>query len=340
MISKSSYSTTFGNIFPTQKHETAIKEALIAGSLNQRKMGVAEVDGVRSVFVTGLDSAEDKIPPFIHPIHIKGFKGYDYVVSDIRAFRSNKSPWQSDREFENAIRNKSDYAIIKTRSILEAMWEAGKQSEIRPQFKFAGNVYAAWLAQAIARVYALDFHDQYRIMIIAVYFYHTRFVDQPRLEGQLLDIACNHCIKMANGVSAAEIYTIFEKLPDMNNADDFCTAIRESLENIRLNDFNLGVLLGGIRNSFFGDNAKDLLNVSLEYPPVWISIVSSVLMEKSFKRSPLYTTIEQQGKRGGIDEFKSNYLSLIRQRTVALESAITDTESAADLYDIVEKALA
>lgn len=330
MISKSSYDTTCGIIIPIQKTVTAIKEALIASSLAQRTMGVNQQGDIRVVFVTGLESYEDRIPPFIHPILVENVRGLSYLVTDIRSYRSGKSEWVTDKHFEEAIRDKADYGIVKTRAILEAKWNAESPVLLRPLFKFAGNVFANWISQAISRIYALDAHDQYRIMAIALYFYHTLFVDEPKLEGQNLDAASNHTIKVT-GLASSEIYSIFEKLPEMKNISDFCEAIKPQIANVRLNDFNMSMLLTGVRNSYYGNNAKSMLEVAIEHPPTWISIVVGVMMERSFKSSPLYKLIEMQGKRGGIDEFRANYISLLKNTTVSLETAESISDMIASL---------
>lgn len=319
MISKSSYTTTFGNMFPIQKTIAAIKESLVGGGLASRSMGVHAQGNTKVVFVTGLDSDEDKIPVFVHPILIENFKNSDYVVSDIRSYRPAGSDWMSDAAFEEGIRNKADYGIVKTRAVLEAKWNEEGPLKIRPMFKFAGNVYANWISQAVTRIFALDNHDQYRIMAVALYFYYTRFVNGGKLTDDDLEAASNHTIKLT-GLAASEIYSIFEKLPQMENLGDFCEAVKLTVENIRLNDFNYSILLTGLRNSYYGNNAKAMIEVAVEHPPTWISIVIGVMNERSFKSSPLYKLIEMQGKRGGIDEFRLNYLSFLKNSMVSNES--------------------
>lgn len=318
MISKSSYDTTIGNIFPVQKIQKQIQEALIASDLKDATLGVIANNGVKVVFVTGLHPEEEKIPPFVHPITVDNFKGTKYIVVDARAYKNTISKYPSYKEFEENIKNKSDYLVLKSSAILEQYWNAEDPARMRARFKFAAQVYAAWISQAVNRLYALDFHDQYRVMAISMYFYYTRFVPTGKLEREELNIAVNHTIK-TTGLSASEIYNIFEKIPELKNIDDMCQAIRELIENVRLSQFTPDGLLEAIKNTYFGNNAKDYIRIALEFPPIWIAIVFGVLTEKTYKTSPLYKTIETQAKKASVDEFTMNFMTLYKN-VIAIES--------------------
>lgn len=318
MISKSSYDTTIGNIFPVQKLQKQILEVLVTSDLKNANLGVMANNGINVVFVTGLHAEEEKIPPFVHPITIDNFKGQKYIVVDIRAYKNTINRYPTYKEFEENIKNKSDYLVLKSSAILEQYWNAEDPARLRARFKFAAQVYAAWVGQAVNRLFALDFHDQYRVMAIAVYFYYTRFVTTAKLEREELNIAVNHTIKVT-GLSATEIYNIFEKIPELNNIDDFCKAVRELVENVRLANFTPESLLEAIKNTYFGNNAKDYIRIALEFPPIWIAIVFGVLTEKTFKSSPLYKVIETQAKKASVDEFTMNFMTLYKN-VIAIET--------------------
>ena len=87
-----------------------------------------------------------------------------------------------------------------------------------------------------------------------------------------------------------------------------------------LAEFNLAMLLTLIRNTWYWNNAKDVIATALEYPPAWIAIVYAAMTEKTYKNSPVYKLIEIQAKRSrNVEEFRLNYEGFLR-RVMALET--------------------
>ena len=316
---KTSYDTTVGKIFNLSKLEFSLKEALVSGSLPSRNLGVEQIDQKKAVFVLGGSTDEMNIPAFIHPYLIENFKGQDYLITDLRLFRTRSDEYMSDREFEASIKNKTEYNLVKSRAALNLLWLSPEINKLRSRFVFAGSVFASWLSQAIARAYALDFQDQLRITAVGIYYYLSLFSEAKRLEGDALELAVIHTIK-ATKFPAVEVYKLFEQIEEIKGIEDYCNEVKKAIENVRLKDFNLAMLLTLIRNSWYGTNAKDLISVSLEHPPTWINIVFATITERTYKSSSLYKVIEAASRRSNADEFKLNYADLIQDTIAALES--------------------
>lgn len=316
---ETSYDTTPGRAV---KHslDTALKEALVSGNLPNRQLGLEPVDQRRAVFVIGGTTDEMHIPPFVHPYLIRNFKNQDYLVSDVRMFRATSQEFISDKDFEEAVRNKGEYALVKSRAALNLLWLGSGVARIRARFSFAGSVFASWLSQAISKAYALDALDQLRITAVSIYYYHSLFTASKRLEGEALEIAVVHTIKTTK-LPAVEIYSLFEKMGEISGIEDYCREVQNCIENVRLRDFNLPLLLNLIRNSWYGANAKEMLFVALEHPPTWIAIVYATLTERTYKSSSLYKIVEMQGKRGNGDEFAMNYALMLKNSIIAVEAA-------------------
>ena len=307
---KTSYDTTVGKIVDTRKLDQALKEHIIRmGMGGDITLGVPPSLNYKPLFLIGRTSEESEIPAFVHPYLVK-YKTDEYLVTDLRSFRTS-SEYHSEREFEVSVRNTTEYALAKSRAALGLMWLGDGVEKIRARFAFAGNIYAAWLSQAIARAYALDFNEQVQIMAVSLYFYHLQFQEEKRLSGRALEIAVVHTIK-ATKIPAAEVYALFEGLGEMETISDYCEQLKTVTESVRLKDFNLAMLLTLVKNTWYGNNAKDLLSVALEHPPTWIAIVFATMTERSFKSSGLYKLIEVQAKRGNSDEFRMNFMTLIR----------------------------
>lgn len=323
------YKTTAGLV--NAKHnfdqtlDRTLKEALIASSLSKRNFGIAPIGQVKAVFIAGLDDTDSSVPAFIHPYLIQS-KEQQYLISDIRAFKNSTSQYINEREFEAAIRNKAEYYLTKNRTALELEWIAGNKEQLRTRFSFAGTIYSAWISQATGKAYGLDFQDQKTIQAISLYYYHTLFNEEAKLSGRSLEIAIIHTIKITK-LSDKEVDEIFAAIPPLKNANDLTIAIRDGVKNVRLKDFNLGMLLTLVKNSWYGNNAKDLISVALEHPPTWITIVGTALSEKTYKASPIYRLIESQNRQGNAQEFQLNYADQLSKQILALESASFDMSS-------------
>ena len=317
---KTSYDTTIGKIFNQNKLEFPLKEALVSGMLPNRNLGVEQIDQKKAVFVLGGSPNEINVPSFIHPYLIENFKGIDYLVTDLRLFRTKSDEFMSDREFEASVKNKTEYSLVKSRAALNLLWLSPEIKRLRARFVFAGSVFAAWLSQAISRAYALDFQDQLRIMAVSIYYYFSLFTENKRLEGDELELAVIHTIK-ATKFPSVEVYKLFENIEQIDGIESYCEEVKKAIENVRLKDFNLAMLLTLIRNSWYGTNSKELLSVALEHPPTWISIVFATMTERTYRSSSLYKLIETQARRSNGDEFKMNYLDLIQDAITVVESA-------------------
>lgn len=324
-FSKTGYDTTAGRIENVKPLDLSLKEALISGDLQYHRLGVEKIDQRTAVFVFGGATSEMKIPPFAHPYLVQNFKGQDFLVTDMRLFRGTDREYSSEREFENSVRNRTEFSLAKSRAALNLHWLDPHRDRLRTRFNFASSVFAAWLSQAIAKAYALDFQDQMRITAVGIYYYSLLFTEDSRLTGDAMEIAVIHTIK-ATKFPAAEVYKLFENIGDINGIEDYCKEVQKVVENVRLQNFNYAMLLTLIRNSWYGTNAKEMLAVAMEHPPTWISIVFATLTERSYKSSALYKLIEMQGKRGNAEEFKMNYLELIRDTVLALEDAEPEIE--------------
>lgn len=316
---KTSYDTTVGKIFDMKKLDLSLKEALITGSLGYRRLGVEKIDQCAAVFVIG-GPDENNIPPFIHPYLIQNYKGQNYLISDLRLFRPNSREFLTDREFELNVRNKTEYGLAKSRAVLNLLWLSDSVSSLRTRFSFAGSVFATWLSQAIARAYALDFQEQMKVTAVGMYYYYSLFTTETRLTDSALETAVIHTIKTTK-IPASEVYSLFEGLGEIKGIEDYCNEVKKVVENIRLRDFNLAMLLTLVRNTWYGTNSKDLISVALEHPPTWISIVYATATERSYKSSMLYKIVELQAKRGNGDEFLMNYKSLMKETVVSFEDA-------------------
>lgn len=318
------YETTVGRIFVVKNIANPLIQAIASSDLKYAKMGLEDVDGLPAVFVTGMYAEEQSVPAFAHPLLVTDFRKNKYLAVDVRPFKGKEvsgDNWLEAKKFEDSVRNRPDYVLAKTRARLNQLWLAEENvRSIRTNYAFAGNVMAAWFSSAIQRAYALDYADQATISAMTVYYYRLLFTQEKKLQGEALDTAVVHTIKLTK-MPSASVYELFDKIGEINGISDFCSEIAKHTGNIRLEKFNWGVLWNLIQNSWFGVNNKDILAVAVEHPPTFIPLVFAIMKEQAFKSSPLYKVIDSVAKRGAADEFLLNMQDLIRDQVLVAEGA-------------------
>lgn len=313
MIFNTAYDTTMGSFMDLKVITKSIREAIIRDAIYNQQLDVKGMDGLVPMFIMGKTSSEATIPFFTHPLLIAADKDIRYLVSDIRPFvRNDQSSGDSNKP---AIKNMTEFNIAKSRLILNMAWLNSMMQGIRNELSFAGTVFASWLSEVIGKKYALDPKDQLVLNIMCHYYYLTLFSNEP-MDDVMIHKFSVHTIKATRAPVDLVIDT-FGRIGDIKNINDFCSKVPEILENIRLNDFNLGMLLTIIANSWFGLNSREILAVALEHPPTWCSLVYGSLTERTFKNSMIARVSERYGKNGNADNFLKAYSSIVREFTAS-----------------------
>jgi len=311
-IFKDSYQTTVGSAFVTKSIETAVKSAFIRDGLHHTNLGVRRSGNVSPVFVIGSWSSEADIPLFTHPIVVLNHDKEKFLCTDLRFYVKKGTPAS---EIESGIRNLTEYNFAKSRAILNLLWVSERVGEIRNGLRFAGAMYATWLSDAIGKTYALDHGDKQTVAIIAHFFYQALFSEETTFDEEAKQIMAAHTIK-ATFSTADQVFKVLDKLPPLKDITDFCKAVAELVENVRVKDFNLAALLTMVSNSWYGTNSREIISVALEHPPTWLAIVYTGLTERTYKTSAIARIGEMLGKRGVGDEFIKHYQLLMRENTV------------------------
>lgn len=313
-IFKDSYQTTVGSVLVTKTIEQAIKEAIIKDNVNIVNLGVDNNQNYKPIFITGSYSSENDIPLFTHPITIN-FNHVNYVCTDVRLFVNKNTPID---QIENNVKNRTEFNFAKSRGILNLVWMNDGVNSIKNGLSFAGTVFSAWLSETISKAYVLDFKDQTVLAIITSLYYQSLFIDGSELDDDTKQRLAVHTIK-ATKAPAQLVFSVFDKIKSMSSIEDYCSCVKEILENVRLNNFNLAMLLTIVRNSWYGTNSKEIISVALEHPPTWCAIVYTALSERTFKSSMVYRIAERFGKRGASDEFIDTYVRMVKDYSVSTE---------------------
>lgn len=311
-VFKDSYDTTMGMVHVTKTIVNAIKESFIKDALYSVNLNVQDKGIFRPVFITGTRNSESDIPLFTHPIKVFESAERQYLCTDLRFFiRSAGNRDTPTDKIEDLVKNRTEYNFAKSRAILNLIWMDEGQTQLKNNLQFGGVVFCNWLAEIISKNFALDYKDQLTIAIVASFYYQSLFSENTVFDEDSKQKMAIHTIK-ATKAQPELVFQVFDKIGEIKGIEDFCKNVISVTENIRLEKFNLALLLTIVKNSWYGTNAKEIITVALEHPPTWLAVVYTALQEKTFKSSMIYRVAERFGKRGGADEFTNNYVSLIK----------------------------
>ena len=249
------------------------------------------------------------IPFFAHPVlfeqKISGVTK-KYLVSDARAFVSMKPI-----DGGVGVRNQSEYDLLRARTIMNTVWLLRRPTYLRDLSFVPCAMYASWIADNVARRYALDPKDQMEMAIIAAIFYQTLFTDNNQFD-ENVKLKMVPAIVKATKAPSAMVMDVLDKVTEMSDIHDFCNNCKTILENPRLQDFNAGVLVTVVGNTWFGTNSKEILAAALEHPPTWVSLCYIAFTERTYKKSGISTiALRYFGNKGEAD-FTRAFASLAK----------------------------
>ncbi len=311
MIFGTAYDTTMGSVVIVKPIQHAIEKAIIASELKSVTLNLKADGDYKPLFVTGALQSDTEIPLFTHPITILNSKGEKYICTDLRLFIRQGA---EIKDIDSAVKNRVEYNFVKSRAILNMLWLNGHVNEMRINLAFGATVYAAWLAETIAKTFALDFGDQTTLSVISHAFYQSLFIEKKELSPSDIDKIATSIIKITK-LPATTVFGILEQIKELKDINDYCKAVTDILANVRLQNFNLPVLLSIVPNSWYGTNNKEVIAAALEHPPTWLAMIYTALSERTYKTSKIYQLAEKYGKRGGSSDFELAYVRMVKETT-------------------------
>ena len=157
----------------------------------------------------------------------------------------------------------------------------------------------------------LDLNNQLQLRILSLIYYSHLFTDSYD-EDDFTKLV----IRSKEDIIIPKlIEEIKDRIKDIENIDDFCKACYDVTGNIRLKDLDYSVLINILSNNWIGSNGKELVLLSLEHPPTWLSLVYASLTQRSFKKNFIATVVDKLDKRGKGEEFIQSLFKITSEYT-------------------------
>ena len=290
MIITTPYATTLGSSFNHKKtpSQLAAHYSSVGGDSDIVNMYL-----VGKVLVVDVEGEVSDVPLFSQPLVYVGSisnsltdKATHVVFVDQRPFTRIKN------ETRNVV-NPREYALGKVKGVLTAKWVSEEYDDLKADGSVAGSTFCNVVASVVANQYGLDPLEKLKISVIASIYYGQMFSDGgvPSL------IVFRDAMKW----TGAKPPTIDEIVDSGISVSPGMNGLAQAIANYggaKVKNLDAGILLSLLGNIFYGYNNKELIAMSIEYPPLWMAMVFIAITDKSFSNTYLARVSNTQVKRG------------------------------------------
>lgn len=300
--------------FKQYRTDTLVSELMIAQASGR---GIKQ-DGDNISIVTPY---ADKVPFFKIPVtrHEMGDRKVhnpNGVFVDGRSF-IRKDPNQPGGVVTN---NQTQYDFIYRIGELTAYWVNNR--ETRMDLCRAGDlpasVFISWVSFAITKQLGLDEETARSVQILTGIYYAHLYHDSGEatsLRGKativkLVHRWTRHPVDMI--VAAVDGTEYISNLPE------YIATVKAAFpENTRLSMINAGLLVTILNKSWFGFGAEELLNASVEYPPIFLALVEAAANSKVWRKTGLGMLVERFIAGNNAADFSKNLSMLVGRNRYA-----------------------
>lgn len=296
----SAYDTFAGSGY--KKAIINIKENLEIIKVNGQYVQDENKDNVFRIYSHDLDS----LPVFGHPVVLDNNNGSADVFVDLRTYTRLD---RASGDYVIKLNNESTFEI--NRALLNSVWVKRDPFVLLSISPIPMIVFAGWISENIARRFALTAKEQLTLAIYSAYYYYCLFSDNDKFDDQDTNGIISSISRNLR-CSSLDVIEVIDKLPFViENITTFCQLMEETVGNVRLKNFNISLMYQLLGNSWFGINARELIGVSLEHPPTWISLVLSAYSERTYRNTILAKSAERKASKAAIDSFIRSVYNLI-----------------------------
>lgn len=287
-IFKTPYQTTVGANYLRVMGKTinAIEQSIVM--LDNQETSGQDQPYLR--LITGASSFESGIASFVHPVEVVTNDKKIYLCMDVRPF-----VYVDPKDGSYIVRNKSEFNLAKARLVSTKSWIVNSPQSISGLSSMPCSVFSSWISEGISHRFSLDPLDQLRLAIICSFYYQSLFSNKNVFDESEIEKMNSVCIKTTKA-PVKIVYETTAMIGKLDNVIDLCDNIKTILENTRLSEFNAGFLITVLKNSWFGTNAADMLAVSLEHPPTWVSLLYAAMSERTYRNSNISKICERYSK--------------------------------------------
>ncbi len=211
-----------------------------------------------------------------------------YSFTDLRSLTS-----YDPRAERLRIRNQTEYTSKLIVANIAHDWALGYTERFLLSLPLGLAVYSSWMGECINNRFPTDALTQLKVSVFAAILYVNNFYKEERIAQRdhktvLQSLITRHC-----EYSHPEVATIIEEYYTLSDIESFCTAVQEYTQNVRLKDLNVATLFEAAGGYWVGNEGREMMAVSLEYPPVWLGVLLSSLTDRGYRNTKLSRITER-----------------------------------------------
>lgn len=285
------YQTTACSAYEVKGIQSALQRAEIHGDLAP----AVTLKGTTLKGVYIVPPYVKDIAPFSMPLSFESQNGLAVAV-DVRGL----TKVGGDQKFKIVAGAEYEGAII--RAALTLGWMKDGPNEMRRFNDIAAKVFIRLLSESLSRRLNLGPYEQQALTVVTGLFYYSNFmVERSAAKGE--DFSQDDKDRIAVAVSrltrispqtVANFLSV--DLPLITNLDTYCDALRAVVQSPRLERVDAALIMTLMGGLWFGGNARQLMAVALEYPPVWLALIYQALTDRSFHGAQLTKMVEAEDR--------------------------------------------
>jgi hypothetical protein len=273
-----------------QTIKSALQRELIDDTLGYAQTPIKGIE-VNGIYTVPNAIKTSTVGVFQHPVVVKRVSGDEVIVVDTRAFTGVRT------DKATSITGLTEYNFLVLRARLQQAWMQGKRYELSTCGVIVIQAFCRWVSEAITRRLNMTPQDQMKLAITTGIYYLELFQPPGELdESAKLKIATQ--VARACYVQVSVVLEVYDQLNRLEDINAFVAALKVVVPNERTELLTTGLLYSILGGSWFGNNAREVVAVALEYPPVFIAMIYTSLVDRSYRRSFLAELVENLDRRG------------------------------------------
>lgn len=281
---RDSYETTVGSSYNIDGILTELDRSVIDNTIFTSTLPDNETVNELRIVV----GENPSLQPFNHPISYK-----DMVFVDARAMTKN-DPMTT---LGYKVTSGTDFKLQILRSKIQLLGMFNGPSYLSNIHPLPTIVYGRFISEGITFKLGLNPEDQMVLNILATAFYISQTSDGGfSNEGDGVGKVSMQ-ISRHTHISPDIVGGVLADVTELSTLDQLLELMLEKVDNSRIKQLNAGLFFTTLTYGWKGSNSKELMGVSIEYPPTWMAIVASAITERLQKDSPVSKMVKNYTRR-------------------------------------------
>lgn len=265
-----------------------------------------EIKGILPVIITGKNSEEKDLTIWRHPIFIESPRDEKILVFlDARSFVNATDRFET---VHHITKNKSEADFQFTRMVINCLLHKDNM-ELLNIIDNSVLGFSTWLTGMLGQSLFLDQGESLSVNIATLHYLTSQFNNRD------LEVVSNNT-KQANIFKTSRYlrlesreslqlatYVLRDANMDPKDTDDLVENIKACVDSPKVEKLTKTALWNSLTSSWYGQESKEKLMLSLEHPATWLAIMYVAIKDRSYKRSRITSMLMNNKKKLDLDNF-------------------------------------